>query len=228
MTTEIIRNGQTSHEELAAIQAAYDAMQQRDGSAESRAWHWKLFACVLLGVNVLIGIWDHLDRRAQLKAFVQNVQVADDGRVLSRGEPVDILAYEPEDEHWREMLTQWVMFRRWNSGEAVITKRDWGWVYAHTCGQARTVLSQDEAREKPFAPDHKQVSVQVESITRSPVPENYQVLWSERTIDPMNTAKDMKYAGTFVVGRYRPPTQAVLMQNRLGLCVTAYDLTLRP
>jgi type IV secretory pathway TrbF-like protein len=230
VVTDAPTNGHATQDELAAIQAAYATMQQRDGTAERRAWHWQCAFWGTLGVTVLmtIGLIWLAYQRGNIKAFVQVVQVADDGRVLSRGDPVDIMDYTPEDEHWREMLTQWVMYRRWNSGEAVITKRDWAWVYAHTCGKARTVLAEEETKEKPFAPEHKPVSVHVESITRSPVPENYQVLWTERTIDPSNTAKDQLYSGTFVVGRYRPPTQAVLMQNRLGLCVAAYDLSLRP
>jgi hypothetical protein len=40
--------------------------------------------------------------------------------------------------------------------------------------------------------------------------------------------KTQQYTGTFVVGRYTPPTQAALMQNKLGLCVVAYDLTPQP
>jgi type IV secretory pathway TrbF-like protein len=90
------------------------------------------------------------------------------------------------------------------------------------------LLGQDEAKEKPFDEKRKHVSVQVESITKSPAPLNYQVLWRERTIDPSTTASEKAYTGTFVVTRYRPPTEAALLQNRLGLCVNAYDISLRP
>jgi hypothetical protein len=37
-----------------------------------------------------------------------------------------------------------------------------------------------------------------------------------------------QYTGTFIVSRVQPATQAVLMQNRLGLCMTTFNLPEQP
>jgi anti-sigma regulatory factor (Ser/Thr protein kinase) len=37
-----------------------------------------------------------------------------------------------------------------------------------------------------------------------------------------------QYTGTFTVSRVQPATQAVLMQNRLGLCITTFNLSEQP
>jgi type IV secretory pathway TrbF-like protein len=214
--------------EIAALQAAYEVIQRRDGRAEQRAFQWKLVAIAMMVINAAIGIVDHLDRRGTFKALVQTVQVNEDGKVVHLGEPQDFLSYAPQEGHWHDMLTRWVVSARWRSGEPVVTKRDWGWAYVHTCGAARRLLQAAEEQDKPFAPSKRVVSVEVKSVTKSPAPHNYQVLWSETTVDPALPVKTQQYTGTFVVGRYTPPTQAALMHNKLGLCVVAYDLTPQP
>lgn len=217
---------QQNHEELAAIQRAYAMLQQRDGAAESRARQWKIVAFALVVITLGVGMWDHLDRRGALKVLVQTVQVNDDGKVQHVGEPQELMSYEPLKAHWYDMLHQWVIKTRWRSGEPIVTKRDWQWAYLHTCGNATRLLKHSENTEKPFQPSAKLVSIQIKSITDSPAPKNYQVLWSETTVDASSMAKTQHYTGTFVVGRYHPPTQEAVLQNRLGLCVTAFDISL--
>lgn len=215
--------------EIAQMERAYAVLQARDGSAERRAHLWQVMAFILAIAMVGIGVWDHLAPRERVRAMVQTVQVLDDGTVANLGVPQDVMAYEPQEGHWKQMLYQWVQYRRWRSGEPVVTQRDWAWVYAHTCGEARTFLKREEDQEKPFDPKQKaQVQVWIESVTKSPAPLNYQVLWRERMVDPLAGSRDTSYSGTFVVKRYTPPTQEAMMQNRLWLCVAAYDITPRP
>ena len=226
--TDIPTNG-AQLSEIASLEGAYHIFQARDGTAERRAWQWQVTAWIALVGLIGLGIWDHWDRRVEVKPLVQTVQVDDAGKVVHLGEPQDILSYTPQEGHWRDLLTRWVVSVRWRSGEPVVTKRDWGWAYVHTCGQARQLLSMLEAREKPFAPTTRQVSVDVKAITKSPAPQNYQVLWSETVVDPAMPAKEAKsFMATMVIGRYRPPSEAALKQNALGLCVAAFDLTLQP
>jgi hypothetical protein len=70
------------------------------------------------------------------------------------------------------------------------------------------------------------VAVELKSITKTPVPESYQVLWAETSTDKnLPVVKTTLWAGTFSVGRLQLPTLADAMDNRLGLCVTAFDLS---
>jgi len=226
--TNLQTNGVPSSE-LESIQSAYHILQQRDGSAERRAWHWQVTAWIAIIGLIGLGVWDHLDRRADLKPVIQSIQVDDAGKVVHVGEPQDLMAYTPQEGHWHDLLTRWVVSVRWRSGEPVVTKRDWGWAYVHTCGGARQLLNTIEAREKPFAATKRQVSVEVEAITKSPAPQNYQVLWAETIVDPALPVKDtQRYLGTFVVSRYMPPSESALKQNPLGLCLSAFDLTRQP
>ena len=78
-------------------------------------------------------------------------------------------------------------------------------------------------------PKKKLVSVELKSLTKTPTPESYQVLWAETSLEQaIPTVKTQLWTGTFSVGRYRPPTLADTLDNRLGLCVTAFDLSPQP
>src|SRR6266511_3159041 len=216
--------------ELAQIQAAYNVIQQRDGTAERRAYHWQLAAYGALGIAVVLGLIALIVviRRTDVKAFVQTVQVDDAGRVIQLGLPQDLLSYEPQEGQWRDMLAQWVRIVRWRGTDAVLAKAEWRWVYIHTCGLARRALEGYEAQEKPFVVGKKLVSVDLKSVTKTPSPLSFQVLWSETTTEGALPPKTQQWTGTFTVQRYRPKKPAELLQNTLGLCVNAFDITMHP
>jgi len=48
----------------------------------------------------------------------------------------------------------------------------------------RKLLQQKEEQEKPFVVKKRLVVVDLRSVARTAVPDGYQVLWSETTIDP--------------------------------------------
>jgi hypothetical protein len=51
-------------------------------------------------------------------------------------------------------------------------------------------------------------------------------VWHEVSVDKLAaTLKEQDYVGTFTVGRLKPKTLSEAMDNRLGLCVTGYDLS---
>jgi len=73
------------------------------------------------------------------------------------------------------------------------------------------------------------VAVELRSITKTPVPESYQVLWAETSTEPTSPqVKTALWTGTFSVGRIQLPSLTDVMDNRLGLCVTAFDLSPQP
>jgi len=218
-------------DEWQRIDQAYRELQRRDGSAEQRAWRWERVALVLLGCWVLtlaVILWQFTHAHT-VQAFVQVVQVDEKGQLVQVGIPQDLLAYTPAEGLWMDLLGEWVRRMRWRSSDQTVTKREWAWVYRHTCGQARRMLQAVEDQDKPFEPKKQLVSVELKSITKTPAPESYQVLWVEtRTEQAMPTVKTAPWTGTFTVGRYRPPTLADTLDNRLGLCVTAFDLSPQP
>jgi type IV secretory pathway TrbF-like protein len=213
------------------IEQAYREIQRRDGSAEQRAWRWERFALVLVGlVVVLLGlvVWQLIAAR-KVQAVVQVVQLDEQGQLVQVGIPADLLTYTPPEGLWMDMLGAWVRRLRWHGMDTVLARVEWAWLYRHTCGQARRLLQTLEEREKPFEVKHKLVSVELKSVTKTPAPESYQVLWTETSTEQAQpTVKTAQWTGTFTVGRYRPPTLADTLDNRLGLCVTAFDLTATP
>jgi type IV secretory pathway TrbF-like protein len=212
------------------VDNVYREIQRRDGSAEYRAWRadrrtaWvALFTATLLAWN----IWLWLDHR-HVQAVVQVVQVDEQQRVVQLGIPQDVLTYEPPEGLYMDMLGQWVRSVRWRDDEdsKTVTHMHWAWVYRHTCGQARRLLQAMEDKEQPFKPGKKLVAVELKSITRTAAQDGYQVLWSETSTEKNSpSVQTTQWSGTFAVGRTRLATLTDAMDNRLGLCVTAFDLS---
>jgi type IV secretory pathway TrbF-like protein len=217
--------GLTSHE-LARLNTWYQVISQRDGAAERRVWHWQMIAAALVVIVFAVGIWDHLDRRTDVQAFVQTVQVNEDGKVLNLGVPVDLIAYEPQDAQWLDMLSEWVRRVRWRGSDEVQAKLDWNWARAHLCGgPVMRLMDEVEKHETPFDGLGKElVSVEIKAATATAAPKTYHVFWEETTT-AYTQQRRHQFTGTFTVGRLRPATQAILMQNRLGLCITAFNLS---
>ncbi len=210
------------------IDQAYREIQRRDGQAEHRAWRkerlaWALMLVVVVQLAVLLyQWWDH----RQVQAFVQVVVQDDKGQLLQVGIPQHLLAYTPPDGVWMDLLGEWVRRLRWHGTDPVLMRAQWAWIYRHTCGQARRLVQAMEDKEHPFKPGKKLTAVELKSITKTPAPESYQVLWAETSTEPTTpTVKTTLWTGTFSVGRMQLPTLADAMDNRLGLCVNAFDVS---
>ena len=220
-------------EEWRKIEQAYTEIQRRDSSSEQRTWRAERLTLALLGLLTLtigVGLWLYVHGRT-VQAFVQVVQLDDTGRLVQLGIPQDLLRYTPPDGVWMDMLSQWIRYVRWRSPDPTptVAKTQWAWTYRHTCSEARRLLQAVEDKEKPFQPSKKLVAVEIKSITKTAAPESYQVLWTETSTDRTNpTVKTEMWSATFSVGRYRPPTLADTLENRLGLCVNAFNLTIQP
>ena len=179
-----------------------------------------LVIVVLVGVLVWLVLTKH-----QVKAFVQTVQVTDDGTLVQLGVPQHLYDYTPPDGVYMEMVAQWVRWTRWRGDDERMMQVQWAWAYRHTCGIAHKWLKALEEKEKPLKPGSKRVAVDVKSVTKIAAPESYQVLWEEHLTDKTSpTVKTQMWTGTFTVGRMALTTMDDLLDNRLGVCITAYEL----
>ena len=70
------------------------------GSASS-LWPWS-------GVLVWLAVTKH-----QVKAFVQTVQVTEEGQLVQLGVPQNLYDYSPPEGMYMEMFAQWVRWTRW-------------------------------------------------------------------------------------------------------------------
>lgn len=222
-------NGALTEEQFARLETWYRIISQRDGTAERRVWHWQLVAAALIAIVLGVGIWDHLDPRAEVRAFVQVVQVNEDGQIQHLGLPQDLLAYTPQDAQWLDMLSEWVRRVRWRGNDPVKAQADWNWARAHLCGrQVMHLFDEMEQREKPFTDlGRRLVAVEIKAATATPVPLTFHVFWEETTTD-FTLQRTKPYTGTFSVGRLQPANQAMLMHNRLGLCIKALNISEQP
>lgn len=228
-TDHLDRLDDASEAEVARIQHVYREIERRDGTAQ---WHtnlWYRFA-YFLGALLLLscGACVFLAVKAsRVQAFVQPVQITEEGKMILVGLPQDLLAYTPVDGAWMDMLAQWVTKRYWRGDDDAMkrTRNDWAWLYRHTCGTGSTQLAHDEATEQPFKASKGRTSIAIKTLTKTATPESYQVLWRAVHIDPVaSMIKEQDYTSTFTVGRLRPKTLADAIDNRLGLCVTGYDI----
>jgi type IV secretory pathway TrbF-like protein len=215
-------------EEITVISRAYEELRQRDGTAESRAWWWKCLAFVLGGGLVLSVVWDHLDKRQVPQPFVQVVQVTEDHRLVQMGVPQAVLDYEPEDGQWFGMLAQWVQYVRWRGPDPTLAKVQWAWAYLHTCGSATKLLQDYEAREQPFDPKGKTVSVKLSGWNKTLVPLSYHILWEETILERGLQPQHKTFNAIFTVGRKQLKSPDDLSKNFLGLCITAFSLSEQP
>jgi type IV secretory pathway TrbF-like protein len=68
------------------------------------------------------------------------------------------------------------------------------------------------------------VALEVKSVTKLAAPESYQVLWEESVTEKhAPTIKVQMWTGTFTVGRISLKSMDDIIDNRLGICVTAFE-----
>ena len=210
------------------MELAYQEIQRRDTQAEQRAWRKdKLVQRLSLVILALAGVlvWMVVTKH-QIKAFVQTVQVREDGTLVQVGVPHDLYAYSPPEGVYMEMVAQWVRWTRWRGDDERMMRVQWAWAYRHTCGSALKWLKVTEEKEKPFKVSPRRVAVEMKSVTKIAAPESYQVLWEEHLTEKnAPTVKTQLWTGTFTVGRITLKTMDDLLDNRLGVCLTAYELS---
>jgi len=207
----------------------YEEACARDGGAERRAWWWSvsgLAALGALGLSLLLNLFQA--QRATVMPLVQLVQVGAGGDLVQLGEPLEVLRYAPAEGLWFDLLAQWVRAVRWRGIDPVLAQTQWQWVGYHTCGPAVQQLRAYEAQATPLVVSKKTVSVALKSVTKTPAPASYQVLWSETSIEGAQPPVTKQYTGTFTTGRIALTTQEAILQNRLGLCVKAFDISVQP
>ena len=205
------------------MELAYQEIQRRDSQAEQRAWRKdtlvQRLGLVILGLAGVL-VWLVVTKH-QVKAFVQTVQVTEEGRLVQLGVPQDLYAYTPPEGVYMEMVAQWVRWTRWRGDDERMTRVQWAWAYRHTCGIAHKWLKALEEKEKPFRLGSKRVAVDIKSVTKIAAPESYQVLWEEHLTEKnAPTVKTQLWTGTFTVGRITLKTMDDLLDNRLGVCIT--------
>ena len=218
-----------SAEEVERIRAVYREIERRDGAANWHAALWFRFACLLAVVLIVAisAVVYFAMQASKVQAFVQPVQITDEGKMVLVGLPKDLLDYQPEDSQVIDMLAAYVIKRRWRGDDESMKRprNDWSWLCMHSCGYGSKVLAADELKEAPFKASGKRASIEIKSITKTATPESWQVLWHEVAVDKqISTLREQDFVGTFTVGRVRPKTLAEAMDNRAGLCVTGYDL----
>ena len=223
LTPEAKETAQAKYERVASD------ILRRDGNAEWREWRaYRIGGAVALAlvVQTLVLAWAiyHIGR---VHTVVQVVQHDEQGRMVKIAVPVDLLAYQPQEGAWRDMLAEWVNKRhsRDDAPSEVRARQEWRWLYLHTCGAARKQLEEAEQKEQPFHRKlTKMVKVDIDSVTKTVTPESYQVLWRATTVDKYNPRpEEVLWTSTFTVGRVAPTTLTDATLNNLGLCVTWSD-----
>jgi type IV secretory pathway TrbF-like protein len=215
-------------EVIRRMELAYQELLRRDSQAERRAarkdtlvrqgWY------VILGLLLVIVwlVWD----KSHIKAFVQTVQITDDGTLVQLGVPQNLYDYAPPDGTYMEKIAQWVRWTRWRGEDERMARVQWAWAYRHTCNPAHKWLKALEDKEKPFKLGTKRVALEIKSVTKLAAPDSYQVLWEESITEKHQpTVKTQMWTGTFTVGRITLKSMDDILDNRLGICVTAFELS---
>jgi len=212
------------------ILAGYDEARRRDALRLHETHHWKLMALGLLvycGVTTGAALWCGL-RPTVFHAPVQLIQVNAQGTAEPIGPPQELLAYTPSDAQWMQMVSDWVRHRRWKGNDAPVAAADLAWVAMHTCTPAIADVQRWEKEEKPLDIGKRRTQVEITAVTKTDAPKAYNVLWKEWVTEGTQPSVEHAWAGTFTVGRVKLTHQAMVLHNRLGLCVTAYSWSKQP
>src|SRR5262249_22743958 len=122
-----------SAQEVERINHVYREIERRDGAAQWHAALWCRFACLLAVVLIVAvsAVVYFAMQASRVQAFVQPVQITEEGKMVLIGIPKDLLDYQPEDSQVMDMLAQWVTKRRWKGDEEGYkrTRNDWAWLY---------------------------------------------------------------------------------------------------
>src|SRR5215813_11308526 len=91
--------------EVERIQHVYREIERRDGAAQWHAALWCRFACLLAVVLIVAisAIVYFAMQASKVQAFVQPVQITEDGKMVLVGLPKDLLDYQPEDSQVMDM-----------------------------------------------------------------------------------------------------------------------------
>lgn len=216
---------------LQRLELAYQEILRRDSQAEARAARKDTLATrqwyVILGL-ILVMVWLAMDK-SRVRAFVQTVQVTEEGRLVQLGQPVELYDYEPPEGPYMEKAAQWVRWVRWRGEDKNMLEAQWAWAYRHTCGTALKALKEYEKVEKPLVLGKKKVGIEVKNVIKGGTPNSYTVIWEEHVTEKnAPTPKTQAWSATLTMGRIMLKRMEDLLDNRLGLCVTGYDWAEQP
>jgi type IV secretory pathway TrbF-like protein len=204
---------------------AQKAAAEKQASAADRRFYVTLGAVVVLAVVIAWLVWQQRD----VQAMIQTVQITEEGKLIQVGQPVKVLEFTPEEGQWAEMLGEWLRREHWRgkdvNKEESVERR---WVDLHTCPSARGELRplrkarEEEKKDKNY--DKTTVVVDIDTVTKTPTPQSYQVNWSKFVINPdFPQGKLFAYTTTFTVGRVKFSRRADVQENFLGLCVASFS-----
>ena len=182
----------------------------------------------VLTIAVLVIAWLVWNQR-DVQPMVQVVQVTEEGKLFQVGQPAHVLDYTPEEGQWAEMLGEWLRREFWRGKDQNKEERhDRRWVDLHTCPSARGALlplrkiRHDDKKERDY--DDTTVAVDIDTVTKTPTPESFQVLWAKVVTSPkFPQGKTFGFTTTFTVNRVRFTRRADVQENFLGLCVASFS-----
>ncbi|HSX82584.1 MAG TPA: VirB8/TrbF family protein [Candidatus Saccharimonadia bacterium] len=206
-------------------QQAQTTSIERQAQAAGRRFYGVSGLLVVALVVIAWLVWNQRD----LQPMVQVVQQTEEGRLVQVGQPLAVLAYTPEDGQWAEMLWEWLRREFWRGRDQNKEERlDRRWVDLHTCPSARGKLAPlraarlEDKKDRHYA--DTTVAVDIDTVTKTPTPESFQVLWSKVTMSPESPqGKTVGFTTTFTVDRVRFTRRADVQENFLGLCVASFS-----
>lgn len=189
---------------------------------------WAYFLGGLATVFALVIAWLVWQQR-DVQPMIQAVQLTEEGRLIQVGQPVKVLEFTPEEGQWAEMLGEWLRREFWRGKDVNKEERlDRRWVDLHTCPSARGKLApvrklrDDEKKERGY--EDTTVAVDIDTVTSTPTPASFQVLWAKVIKSPeFPQGKSFGFTTTFTVDRVRFTRRADVQENFLGLCVASFS-----
>jgi type IV secretion system protein TrbF len=201
-------------------QRAGQAWDERIGSARVQASNWRIMALGLLCLSGALGgalAW--LAAQGTITPWV--VEVDRLGEVRTVGPATK--AYKPTDEGVRTTLRRLIENVRSISSDGVAVSQAWDEAYAVVQGDAaRFVTDHANAIDLKSQIGRTQVSVEVTSVLRAS-PKSFRAAWIERRYVQGQLQATERWSAILTVELRRPTTDQEVLDNGLGVRVTAIN-----
>ena len=213
------RYGHTPEPET-PYQRAWQAWDDRIGSARVQARNWRLMAFGGLFLTTAMSaalVWQSL--QSKVVPYVVAVDRLGEARAVSAAER----DYQPTDAQVAWHLARFIEKVRSVSLDPVLMRRDWLSAYDFVTRRGAQFLGDYARVANPFGSvGEKTISVQVTSVVRAS-DSSFQVKWTETAFERGVRTGTSSWTGILAVVQ-RPPTSVeTLRRNPLGLYVDAID-----
>ena len=201
---------------ITPYQKAKQAWDQRIGSARVQAYHWRLIAFGLFGLNCLLScivFWQ--TQTSQIVPYIVEVSQKGKPHIVGPATPT----YQPNDIQISFHLAKFITEFRSLSTDPIVVRNNWINIYHYVTDKAANTLTEYARQNDPFGDVGKKTkSIDVLSVVKAS-PKSFQVRWLEKTYINGSLENTQNFTSLMTLSLKPPTDKKVLLKNPLGIYI---------